>query len=143
MAERLSPNFELLLRLEFLHDNPALRVHIHVITVTVLAGRGVVAVSIAFGVDHLIAGHPLQCNGRFEILAECRIFGRQNRSATDRGGHRQCKSKYAQYHAVLLNINPRFSLTCPGPRECSKSPLSRTKSPPQAADRRPAAGSRP
>src|SRR5664279_1238903 len=55
--------------LKLVDDHSSLGVHIDVIAMAVLAGGGVVAVSLACGADDLVTGQALQCDGGFQVLA--------------------------------------------------------------------------
>src|SRR5262249_40500482 len=64
------------LRSELLDYDAPLVVHKDVIAITVLAGCRVVAVGVAFRVDHLIARKSLQRDRRLEVLARRGTLGR-------------------------------------------------------------------
>jgi hypothetical protein len=71
--------------LQLLHDDTPLCVHIHVIAMAILACGRVIAVSIAFRLDHLVARHSLQRDRSHEILAKRRVIRGKQASTAQQG----------------------------------------------------------
>jgi hypothetical protein len=83
---------------EPLHDDPALGIDKHVIAVAIFAGRRVVAIRIALGIDDLVARHALQGYRGAKILAHGVVRGKRESDMTCGGDGGESENNFATDH---------------------------------------------
>src|SRR6267378_5347564 len=87
-----------------LYDDPALGIDEHVIAVAVFAGRRVVAIGIAPGVDDLVARHALQGNRGAKVLAHGIVRGKRESDMTCDGHGGESENNFATDHDFSLRL---------------------------------------
>lgn len=98
LAQAVGPSRRGEQRLLLDHDS-SMRINKDMISISILASDQVITICIAPRGDHLIAGHPLQCNGCLEILPKRRI-GTEGVSRANRRSECRDAEKHLFFHGL-------------------------------------------
>src|SRR5579859_4255154 len=125
-------------RSQLLHDDASAGIQVHMVAVAVATGGRVIAVAVALRVDHRVARLSVQDDGRGQVLAEGRLFGRpdsrrrraERRSANHPDPRRGFHDRLLSYQSLLKLVRwlrmaqmasreEATALASPGSSSCS------------------------